>query len=303
MRRARLKPSGIPICYHLYNRVAGEPGFLPFGPAEKEQFVRLLHKVQRFFTVRILAYQIMSNHFHLLVYAPSEPPSGEEVARRYEAYYHGLRTLDPSDPRCREMGERMRDISWFMHAIQQQFTTWYNHTRPTRRRGALWAERFKHTLLGGSEAIWACWKYIEMNPVRAGMVDDPADYRFGSYAAWKARGRHPFSNNVQDILIPLLNDSHSFESPDHLLELMGRAFQSAGSHADPDANDACFTDHIHRRVRYWVDGLVIGSDIFVMDMIRRSKGMLRLKARRFTRLLNAPPDAPPLCAYKTLRAI
>jgi hypothetical protein len=33
MRRPRLKPPDIPIFYHLYNRVAGEPGFLPFGPA------------------------------------------------------------------------------------------------------------------------------------------------------------------------------------------------------------------------------------------------------------------------------
>ena len=56
------------------------------------------------------------------------------------------------------------------------------HT-PYPQRGILWADRFKHTLLGDSRAVWQCVKYIQMNPVRARIVSNPADYRFCSYGA------------------------------------------------------------------------------------------------------------------------
>ena len=46
-------------------------------------------------------------------------------------------------------------------------------------------------------AVWNCWKYVEMNPVRAGIVANPADYRFCSFGEWSATGKHPFAETVQ----------------------------------------------------------------------------------------------------------
>ncbi|MBN1269418.1 MAG: hypothetical protein JXB04_07520 [Kiritimatiellae bacterium] len=306
MRRPRLKPDDQPLFYHLYNRVAGEPAFLPFDSREKEHFIRLLHRLNLFFSVKVVAYQVMSNHFHLLVHVPQEPPAPNETCRRYKAYYHGLRTLDPASPRCQEIARRMRDISWYMQTLQQQFTRWYNRTRPTRRRGGLWADRFKHTLLGNARAVWECWKYIEMNPVRAHMVAHPADYRFSSFGAWSGQGSHPFRDNLRQALLPCLADIYPFESEVQLYATLQDVFADIqGVPTEPDGKVSRFTVHLDRRVRYWVDGLVIGSELFVQDMVLRSRGILRRRARGFTRARSPDADAHslPLCCYKQLRAI
>ena len=47
--------------------------------------------------------------------------------------------------------------------FQHLCTAWYNRTRPERRRGPLWAGRFKNTVLESGLAVWACWAYVERN--------------------------------------------------------------------------------------------------------------------------------------------
>jgi len=305
MRNKRIKPQQIDIFYHLYNRVAGDEHYLPFGASEKEHFTRLLHKLSIFFTIRVVSYQVMSNHFHLVAHAPGEPPSPEEVCRRYQAYYQGKRKLDPTDPYCRVLAERMRDISWFMHDLQQQFSSWFNRTRSTRRRGSLWAERFKHTLLGNAQAVWQCIKYIEMNPVRAGMVPNPADYRFGSYGYWSAVGHHPFEHNVNEVLLPWLEGIYPFKSVKQLHTVLQDTFtELTGIQVEPDKKLSRFVTQIDRRVRYWVDGLLIGSELFIQEMISRSGGNLRPRERGLT-FARGPDEKriEALCCYKHLRAL
>lgn len=296
MRRPRLKPDDIPMFYHLYNRVAGEPDHFPFGPAEKEKFVHLLHRLQKFFTVEVVAYQVMSNHFHLLVHAPEDTPSPEEVVRRYAEYHGGRQTIAINDPLCDELGQRMRDISWFMHALQQQFAAWYNRSRTTPRRGGLWAQRFKHTLLGGAEAVWACWKYIEMNPVRAGIVTDPADYRFSTYGAWSGKGRYPFEQNLKRRILPILQGIYPYASVEQILLSLRHALCGAGSAATRQKDDLSETiTMLDRRTRFWVDGLVIGSAVFLRDIIARSSGILKHGSKRSRDRLGDPHS--PFCIY------
>lgn len=304
MRRPRLKLEDMAVFYHLYNRVAGEPGFFPFGPAEKEHFVRLLHRLNVFFTVRVVAYQVMSNHFHLLVQVPAQAPSPGEVCRRYQAYYRGRRALKPSDPKCAVLGQRMKDISWYMQWLQQQFTRWYNRTRPRKRRGTLWAERYKHTVLGDGRAVWECWKYLEMNPVRARVVSDPGQYRFSSYGAWSGRGKHPFEDHVREVLLPMLEGIYPFQGLPEVYDSLGQAFGGlAGVQLEPDGKVMPFTVHLDRRVRYWVDGLVIGSELFIRDLASRYQAILRFRARPFTRARSTNETSFPLSCYKQLRAV
>jgi hypothetical protein len=78
MRHPRLKPDYRDTWHHCYNRVVGTSDDRPFGDAEKEQFVRILHRVADFYAVRIVAYQVMSNHFHMLLQSPADPPSPED---------------------------------------------------------------------------------------------------------------------------------------------------------------------------------------------------------------------------------
>ena len=281
MRNARIKVDHQPTWYHCYNRISGTSLDLPFGDAEKEKFVRILHRVSLLYSVQVIAYQVMSNHFHLLVYASDQEPSPEEMCRRYHAF-HGKKnwTLQPDSEACRTWQARCRDISWFLRHLQQLFTTWYNRTRQIRRRGALWADRFKHTLLESGTAVWNCWSYIENNPVRAGMVQNAADYRFCSHGAWHQSGRHPFSANLQATALPMLQ---SLLGLDSLAQVREHMDQALAVKADQEVEPAGFSLTVQRRVRHWTNGLVIGSQLYlreVMSRHRREEEILRHRAVR-----------------------
>ncbi|MEI7437638.1 MAG: hypothetical protein WCL16_12615, partial [bacterium] len=86
MRLPRIKPAQTDTFMHVYNRIAGPVRDFPFDKAEKEQFIRRVHQLTKLYVIEIIAYQVMGNHFHLLVYVPSTPPSAEEAARRYANY-------------------------------------------------------------------------------------------------------------------------------------------------------------------------------------------------------------------------
>ena len=85
---------------------------------------------------------------------------------------------------------RMWDLSQFMKTLKQRFTRWFNRTHG--RRGTLWEERFKSVLVEDGHAARTMAAYIDLNPVRAGIVEDPKDYRWCGYAeavAGKERAR------------------------------------------------------------------------------------------------------------------
>jgi hypothetical protein len=73
----------------------------------------------------------------------------------------------------------MHDLSEFMKSLLQRFTRWFNRTH--QRTGTLWEERYKSVIVEGGVASKTIAAYIDLNPVRAGMVKDPADYRWSSY--------------------------------------------------------------------------------------------------------------------------
>ena len=88
-----------------------------------------------------------------------------------------------NEARVREIHERftyrMHDLSRFMQGLLIRFTRWFN--RKHKRTGTLWEERFKSVIVESGTAARMIAAYIDLNPVRAGMVEDPADYRWSSY--------------------------------------------------------------------------------------------------------------------------
>ena len=189
--------------YHCVSRVV-DRRFI-FGDVEKADFIILMRMYERLCGVRVLTYCLMSNHFHLLVEVPPKPeaakmPSetdlleliekvyGKERARMLRQEWAEWRQIAPDghgDARVREAVERwlsrMWDISAFMKILKQRFTQWYN--TKNARKGTLWEERFKSTLVQGGDALAMVAAYIDLNPVRAGIVKDAEDYRWSGYGA------------------------------------------------------------------------------------------------------------------------
>lgn len=315
MRQSRIKPlEGWGSFVHLYNRVVGTCLDYPFHDAEKEHFLRILQRLSRFYTIEPIAYQVMGNHYHLLVYVPAHPPSRPEAACRYESFYSGKRHMNPESEACEQLRHKLRDISAFVKDLQQPFTRWFNRTRPIRRRGHLWAERFKNTLLQDGWAVWSCWKYIEMNSVRAHMATTPADYRFCSFGAWCGQGKHPFGRTVQEHLLPWLSSALGLKDLSavryQMTEEFGRLIEEESgcmplrTPVRPASGREPFSLALTRRVRYWVDGVAIGSDLFVRAVVAQARPRMQILRRRLTRVVESPLKSKvELYSFRRLRIL
>lgn len=272
MRTARLKVDEQATWYHCFNRIAGRRTDLPFGDKEKEQFLRILKRCCQLYTVEVVGYCIMSNHYHLIVRAPSETPKPAEVCKRYHRFHRGQRTIRVDSQDCQLWQARCRDISWFLRHVQQLFAIWYNNQND--RRGALWGDRFKNVILEDGRAVWECWTYVENNPVRAGIVTQAAEYRFSSYGAWRQSGRHPFRKSVSTWALPMLRDLWGIQQVHEIAKIMGHSLH-AKNPAGPQENIG-----IHTKVRFWTQGWVIGSQLFIAQVMRRRETSARIQRNR-----------------------
>ncbi len=163
---------------------------------------------ENFSGCRVLAYCIMSNHFHILLEVPPMPEGGisdEELLRRLsgtnsEAFVAEV-AKELAEARSQGRDEwlaaiharftyRRHNLSEFMKTLLQRFTRWFNRTH--ERSGTLWEERFKSVIVESGIAARTMAAYIDLNPVRTGMASDPAEYRWSSYG--EAVGGGPKGN-------------------------------------------------------------------------------------------------------------
>ena len=200
MRQGRLRAGPeMPVAYyHCVSRVV-DRAFKLGDPEVKTVFVRMMREYERFCGVRVVTYCLMDNHFHILLEVQRRPevlPTDEELLDlvggiRSKMEIGRVRELlemlrekgaDQDAEKLREdYFRQMWDVSSFMKLLKQRFTQWYN--RGHGRRGHLWEDRFRSVLVeGAGEALAMMAAYIDLNPVRAGMVSDPKDYRWSGYA-------------------------------------------------------------------------------------------------------------------------
>jgi len=189
-RRYVSQESGL---YHIISRVVGKQWLL--GDIEKEYFFKLLKKFSGGFYIRVHAFCIMSNHFHILATCmdnESRFASIKELQDRYklmypnspgypEGSYDGNGELiegGDDDGGIDRLRNRLGSVSCFMQELKQSFSRWYNKKHD--RKGCFWSERFKSPIVSFDEAQLICSAYIDLNPVRAGIVEKPEDYRWNS---------------------------------------------------------------------------------------------------------------------------
>ncbi len=307
MRVARPRYDKASCYYHVFNRVAGESGWHPFGEVEREMMFRIMRQLNELYVLEIVSFVVMGNHFHAVLRAPAELPSPTEVARRFEAYYGGARPAPDWTvaENYEHYAHRMRDVSALMKDFQQQYTNWHNKTRAQVRRGRLWADRFKSVILESGRAVWECVQYVEMNPVRAGLVADAADYRHSTWGMLCATGRHAFgvalaehlpagcrdlveAGRGEEInnLSPKLSDAEIVGClRTNLARLAaleaGMTDERVAAAVAGAGRRPAFVLTARRRVRHWSDGAIIGTKLFVRTLTAELYGAERAVRKRF----------------------
>jgi putative transposase len=102
----------------------------------------------------------------------------EEAVERYDCVIHAY-ALMTNHVHFLITPRDKRGISLMMQHVGRRYTPYINHTYGTS--GSIWEGRFKASLIHDEEYLLTCMRYIELNPVRANMVSNPAQYRWSSY--------------------------------------------------------------------------------------------------------------------------
>ena len=150
-RKPRFNLPGIP--QHVIQRGNDRQACF-YTPVDYLHYLRLLGEEAVACACDIHAYVLMTNHVHLLV-----TPNVD----------HG--------------------ISRMMQRLGTRYVRYINQTY--QRTGTLWEGRFKSCLVGSERYLLNCYQYIELNPVRAGMVRTPDEYEYSSYLANACGRTHP----------------------------------------------------------------------------------------------------------------
>ena len=313
---------GKPALYHCVSRIVWRE--LVLGDLEKEHFVRLMRKWEAFCKVRVLTYCVMTNHFHILVDVPERPtedPTDGELLDHLRLIYGRAKVAEiraeiehwremELPEKAEEIRQRflirMWDLSWFMRQLKQAYTKWWNKRH--EKEGHLWQTRFKSMLVEDGKAARVVAGYIDLNPVRAGIAPDPADYRWsgwGEAAAGKRKAREGIRQVMLEREMDRSNSEHAVRDVSEwhhvrdaysaLLDedqerkrtsgFSGPARQNRGR---KPAGGVRLSEAqlLRRKVRYFVDGMVIGGMCFVDGVFQLSRPWFgkdrREGARRIT---------------------
>ena len=318
MRIPRIKAKkGCDGLYHCMSRTVG--GDFVFGQREKEYFVRKMWKIAAFLGIEILDYVVMSNHYHQLVRVPGIVNIGDHELMGRIVDYYGEGSFEAIEYRAKlESGgeqfeslkaiylKRMGDVSEFEKILKQGFSTWYN--RCHKRRGTLWMERFKSVLVQDSlDVRRMIAMYIDLNPVRAGLVDDPKDYRFCGYAA--AMGG---DTRCRDGIMSITGAKSWAEASriyrvDLILRGHKRVPDKKGSvsrrnllQTIKQKGRLSWFELVQLRVRYFSDGLVLGSELFVEEVFERYREHFGPQRSSGARVINGLEGAS-ICVIRDLR--
>jgi putative transposase len=142
-RRPRTHLDGLPL--HIVQRGHNRDACFLYE-ADYLAYLNWLDEALRITACQLHAYVLMTNHVHLL--------------------------LTP---------EKADAVPQLLISLGRRYVQYFNRTY--RRTGTLWDSRYKSSLIQADTYLLAGMRYIELNPVRAGMVNDPADYRWSSYRA------------------------------------------------------------------------------------------------------------------------
>ncbi|HDQ04050.1 MAG TPA: transposase [Deltaproteobacteria bacterium] len=143
-RTARIAPKE--FIYHVLTRGNNRQDIFK-DEEDYQKYLEILQKYKEKYDFRLYHYVLMTNHLHLVI--------------------------EPTE-RGGELSEIMKGINL---SYAQHFKNKYRYI------GHFWQDRYKSIIISKDEYLLACGSYVELNPVRAGIVENPKDYRWSSYQA------------------------------------------------------------------------------------------------------------------------
>jgi putative transposase len=300
--------------YHCLSRVV-DRRFI-FGDSEKELFRSLMLELAAFCQVRILTYCLMSNHFHILVEVPRPPdplPTAEETLDAL-ARLSGCQDVRETRRRLqsfRELGDAEAEAAWlagiharrwslsaFIKLLKQRFS--YTYNRLSGRQGTLWEDRFKSVLVEGQgDALVTMAAYIDLNPIRAGLVADPKDYRWCGYGEAVA-GSQGARAGLRRIMEALLRKEEP-EDGEALAAYRRYLYLEGNENRESIASNGQLSrgalpretvlqvlakqgrlspaEFLRCRIRYFCEGAVLGSRGFVEEISRTCRERFGLRKK------------------------
>ena len=191
--------------------------------------------------------------------------------------------------------DRLYDLSAFVGEIKQRFSQWYNLR--TERNGPLWEDRFKSVLVQGVPGVLATVAaYIDLNAVRAGIVKDPREWRWCGYAE-ALKGQGIARDGLYEVLGEhgaLRRDGEAWkkvhrryrqllmEEGRQLRDEEDRVVRKGLTPEEFEAEEARDFELpapglLRHKIRYFVDGLALGSAAFVESVFEKNRVRMGVK--------------------------
>jgi REP element-mobilizing transposase RayT len=282
-RTPRIMITGEPTAYHVMSRTALE-GY-PLDDVDKDYYVSQTLKLSKLYFVEVLGFCCMGNHFHLLVRMRSDAGCSDADLKKRLSEFYGKEEVFFADGQLPCFRHKLTNLSEYVREIKLRFTRFYNKRHG--RRGYFWGDRFKSLIVENGETLINCLAYIDLNPVRAGLVERPEDYR------WNSIGYHIQTNNKDDFLsldfglreFGEMDDRERLRRYRRFLYETGAVDKGKGVLIDSSIletereNDFELTRarRFRYRTRYFTDSGIIGGKVFVLDTYRKVKATFQSK--------------------------
>ena len=213
-----------------------------------------------------------------------EEYSDENIKKRYELYYGDKVQGELHIGQILPLRNKWSSLSEYMKEVKQGFSRFYN--RRHNRKGFFWSERFKSVIVDNGETLINCLAYIDLNPIRAGLIEKPEEYR------WSSIGYHVQANNKDNFLSldfglaefgvkgkkERLKYYHNFLYEKGHIKGLGKerdkGFELSGG------------DRFLHRTRYFTDSSIIGSKAFVDRIYQNFKHYFSSKHEKKPKTIN-----------------
>jgi REP element-mobilizing transposase RayT len=295
-RNARFTVSHRPTVYHVISRTA-LPGF-PLQAREKDKLLEIIHYFSSIYFVEVLGFCLMGNHFHLAVKVqPADVPTRDEVQQRFQKRYGDDKHF--GDLEYAKFLHKWTDLSEYVREIKQTFSRYFNKRH--NRRGFFWGERFKSLIVEEGLTLVNLLAYIDLNPIRAGIVKRPEEYK------WCSLGYHVQTRNKDDLLCTDfgMREWNEYDTQEIIRQYRQFVYETGaadrGQRSDVRGQGQkamrgidqkivkkelkkkfkiSRTDRFRYRTRYFTDAGIIGSKAFVGEIFDQFKHLLKSKDER-----------------------